>query len=122
MRSPGPSNSAASESTTPTPRRRPGRAAPPPEIHARETRRGARVRPARVAAFEALLDAEDRRLLSHQYFQLCAGKLIDRGHAIRIVKQMHCFSVCFERLITGRVARYSREMDPRILELARRHL
>jgi hypothetical protein len=61
-------------------------------------------------------------LLAHRYFQLCWSGGLSRIQLLEIIKQLYCFSVFFERLLTLRIARYSSGMDPRILKAARQHL
>jgi len=74
------------------------------------------------AALMELIRTENEALLTHRYFDLCRSGALDRGQALEIVKQLFCFSVCFERLLTLRIARHSAWMDPRTLRVAREHL
>jgi thiaminase len=71
---------------------------------------------------ERRLSDRQNSLLAHRYFQLCRDGELDRVQLIEIVKQLYCFSVFFERLLTLRISRYSSNMDPRILKAARQHL
>lgn len=69
-----------------------------------------------------LLDAKNTALLEHEYFTRCRANQISRAELIVIVKQLYCFSVFFERLLARRVAEYSSARDPRIIEIARKHM
>src|SRR5713101_7716871 len=75
-----------------------------------------------VAAIRDLIDAKNGELLTHRYFRLCQTNAIDRKQLVEIVKQLYCFSVFFERLLTRRVAEYTSAMDPRVIQIARKHL
>jgi hypothetical protein len=68
------------------------------------------------------IEAKNDVLLSHLYFRLCRSKEIGRKQMLEIVKQLYCFSVFFERLLTRRIAEYKSGMDPRVIAIARRHL
>jgi hypothetical protein len=61
-------------------------------------------------------------LQRHRYFELCRSKHISRPQMMEIIEQLYCFSVFFERLLTLRVARYTSNMDHRVLSMARSHL
>ena len=75
-----------------------------------------------IIALERHLASWQQQLLSHRYFEHCRAGNIERGQLIEIIKQLYCFSVFFERLLTMRISRYSSQMDERILEAAREHL
>jgi hypothetical protein len=75
-----------------------------------------------IAQLKRLVASETETLLAHRYFQLCQRRAITREQAIEIVKQLYCFSVFFERIITRRISRYSSAMDRRLLRVARGHL
>jgi thiaminase len=75
-----------------------------------------------VQALERHLASCQQQLLVHRYFRHCRAGNIERGQLIEIVKQLYCFSVFFERLLTMRIARHSSQMDERILAAAREHL
>ena len=77
---------------------------------------------ARVQEFRKLLASKNEALLEHRYFRLCEKNELPRGHLLEVVKQLYCFSVFFERLLTRRITEYSSSQDQRILELAREHL
>jgi hypothetical protein len=77
---------------------------------------------AQIAHLQRLVASETETLLGHRYFQLCHRQAITREQAIEIVKQLYCFSVFFERIITRRISRYSSAMDHRLLRIARGHL
>jgi len=64
----------------------------------------------------------DRILLGHRYFKLCERGAIGREAMIEIVKQLYCFSVFFERILTRRIAEFSSGRDDRVIEMARGHL
>ncbi len=76
----------------------------------------------KIAALQAAIDAKNAALLNHRYFRLCRTKEMSRKQIIEIVKQLYCFSVFFERLLTRRIAEYSTAMDARVIEIARKHL
>jgi hypothetical protein len=61
-------------------------------------------------------------LLSHPYFEACRSGTIERDRVIRIIKQLYCQSVFFERIITLRLARFTSRTPPEIVRTARRHL
>jgi hypothetical protein len=61
-------------------------------------------------------------LLRHRYFDACRSKSVGRTQLLEIVKQLYCFSVFFERVITRRIAHYSSTKDQNVLRLAREHL
>ncbi len=75
-----------------------------------------------VLAIERHLAICQQQLLIHRYFGLCRSGVMDRAQLIEIVKQLYCFSIFFERVLTMRIARFSSQMDERILESARQHL
>jgi ferritin-like protein len=77
---------------------------------------------AKIAAIRHLIGAKNDELLSHKYFRMSRANQIGRAQMIEITKQLYCFSVCFERLMTRRIANYSSSMDPRVIQIARRHL
>lgn len=64
----------------------------------------------------------DRLLLGHRYFKLCERGAISREAMIEIVKQLYCFSVFFERILTRRIAEFSSGLDERVIDMARDHL
>ena len=41
---------------------------------------------------------------------------------LEVVKQLYCFSVFFERLLTRRITEYSSRGDQHLLQMAREHL
>jgi hypothetical protein len=76
----------------------------------------------KVEALRRYLADKNGILLKHRYFDLCRTRSLSRAEVIEIVKQLYCFSVFFERLLTGRIAFYSSRSDQSILRMARRHL
>ena len=64
----------------------------------------------------------DSHLLVHRYFTLCEQGAIDREAILEIVKQLYCFSVFFERILTRRIAEFSSVKDHRVVQIARGHL
>src|SRR5262245_25252449 len=64
----------------------------------------------------------DHHLLQHRYFKLCERGAIGRDAMIEIVKQLFCFSVFFERILTRRIAEFSSGRDERVVQMARGHL
>lgn len=77
---------------------------------------------ARVKQFRKLITSKNEALLEHRYFRMCRGKEFTHDQVVEVVKQLYCFSVFFERLLTRRITDYSSGQDPRVLELAREHL
>jgi tryptophan halogenase len=75
-----------------------------------------------VGAIQEALGRNDEVLLGHAYFALCEDGAIDRASLLEVIKQMYCFSVFFERILTRRMAMYCTDMDPRIGDIARSHL
>jgi hypothetical protein len=75
-----------------------------------------------VGIIESHLAQHTRALMGHRYFRLCQGGLLDRTRLLNIIKQLYCFSVFFERLLTLRMGRYSSSTDERVLRSARQHL
>jgi hypothetical protein len=75
-----------------------------------------------IGMLEEWLAHENEILLKHRYFELCATRGIGREQTLEIVKQLFCFSVFFERVLTRRLAEYSSQKDPRVAEIARHHL
>lgn len=76
----------------------------------------------RVKEFRKLLKAKNAALLDHRYFRMCRSNELGTEHLISVVKQLYCFSVFFERLLTRRITEYSSHQDQRILDFAREHL
>lgn len=68
------------------------------------------------------LDAHDEVLLAHTYFQLCETGQLDRERLLDVVKQLYCFSIFFERVLTRRLAEFSSHQDQQIAQIARGHL
>jgi thiaminase len=77
---------------------------------------------AQIAALRHLIDTKNTSLLNHRYFRLCRARDIGKKQMIEVVKQLYCFSVFFERLLTRRIAEYTSAMDPRVIAMARKHL
>ncbi len=97
----------------------PSTSAPQPDLPPADDGPGQR---ANITVVEGLIAAENEALLRHRYFEMCRSRAISRAHTLEIVKRMCCFSTMFERLLTGRLAQYSANKDPGILQVARRHL
>jgi thiaminase len=88
-----------------------------------DTRRSVRADgAARVNEFRKLLSTKNQALLEHRYFRSCRNGELSPAHLLEVVKQLYCFSVFFERLLTRRITEYSSDRDQRILDLARVHL
>jgi thiaminase len=88
-----------------------------------ETRRSLRADgAARIKEFRKLLTSKNQALLEHRYFRSCRSGELSPEHLLEVVKQLYCFSVFFERLLTRRITEYSSDRDQRILDLARIHL
>lgn len=81
-----------------------------------------RVADARSNEFRRLLSSKNEALREHKYFRMCRSGELGSQHIVGVVKQLYCFSVFFERLLTRRITEYSTHQDQRILELARQHL
>jgi hypothetical protein len=77
---------------------------------------------ANALEIESHLAARREALLEHRYFRLCRTGELGRAQLIDVVKQLYCFSVFFERLLTLRIGRYTSDMDGRVLKAARQHL
>jgi hypothetical protein len=75
-----------------------------------------------AAKLLALISARNEELLSHRYFRLCRSRELGREHMLEILKQLYCFSVFFERLLTRRISEFSSWRDQRVLKIARDHL
>jgi hypothetical protein len=78
--------------------------------------------PGKIAALQRVIDEKNQALLHHRYFRLCRARELTRKQTLEIVKQLYCFSVFFERLLTRRIAEYTSGKDERIIQIARRHL
>lgn len=76
----------------------------------------------KVQSLRELISAKNQTLLEHRYFRLCQTGELDRGQMLELVKQLYCFSVFFERLLTRRITEYSSRADRRLLQMAREHL
>lgn len=76
----------------------------------------------RVTLIRQLLAENDAALLRHPYFALCEREELGRAKLLEVIKQMYCFSVFFERILTRRIARYSSDMDVNIADISREHL
>jgi hypothetical protein len=81
-----------------------------------------RGRTAQIAAIKNLIAKENAGLLQHRYFDVCRTGSMGRAQLVAIMKELYCFSVFYERILTLRVARHSTTMDARSLEVARQHL
>src|SRR5262245_38126840 len=77
---------------------------------------------AKIATLRRTIDAKNQALLNHRYFRLCRANEISVKQTIEIAKQLDCFSVFFERLLTRLIAEYSIERDIRVIRIARKHL
>jgi hypothetical protein len=75
-----------------------------------------------VREFRKLLKSKNEALREHKYFRMCRNQELSPQHIVEVVKQLYCFSVFFERLLTRRITEYSTHRDQRILDLAREHL
>lgn len=76
----------------------------------------------RVQRIRQLLESSNAALLCHRYFQMCRANQLDRERVLGVLKEVYCFSVFFERLLTRRVSDYPNGRDPRVLKIARDHL
>ena len=76
----------------------------------------------KIVSLRRFIESKNEALLSHRYFRLCRSREIGRQQMLEIVKQLYCFSVFFERLLTRRIAEYRTGMDPRVIAIARKHL
>jgi len=81
-----------------------------------------RVAKDKIVSLQRLIESKNEALLSHRHFRQCKSKEIGRRQMIEVVKQLYCFSVFFERLLTRRIAEYRTGMDPRVIDIARKHL
>ena len=76
----------------------------------------------RSAQLRRLIASKNEALLGHRYFKMCRGKEVGREALIGVVKQLYCFSIFFERLLTRRISDFSTGKDRRVLDIARGHL
>ena len=76
----------------------------------------------KVRNLRELIASKNQVLLDHRYFRLCQTGALEREQMLELVKQLYCFSVFFERLLTRRITEYSSSGDPRLLQMAREHL
>lgn len=82
----------------------------------------ARARHKKVERIQRLIERKNGELLKHPYFQICTSRQITREQVVEVIKQVYCFSVFFERLLTRRIAECSTTTDVRLLQMARGHL
>lgn len=78
--------------------------------------------PSKVELLRKLIAAKNEELGAHRYFKICRSGDLSREQVVEIVKQLYCFSVFFERLLTRRITEYSSRSDQRLLNMAREHL
>jgi len=76
----------------------------------------------KVRALRELIETKNQGLLAHRYFRLCESGELGREQLLDVVKQLYCFSVFFERLLTRRITEYSSRANPQLLQMAREHL
>jgi hypothetical protein len=88
----------------------------------RELRVGREAGAQQATKLRKILAAKNETLMGHRYFRACRGRELGRAHLLEIVKQLYCFSVFFERLLTRRITDYTSDRDPRVLAIAREHL
>jgi len=77
---------------------------------------------AKVRTLRELIQEKNQALLDHRYFRMCQTGEIGKKQTLEIVKQLYCFSVFFERLLTRRITEYSSRGNQELLEMAREHL
>ena len=77
---------------------------------------------ANVRTLRDLIQEKNQALLEHRYFRMCQTGEIGKPQTLEIVKQLYCFSVFFERLLTRRITEYSSRGNQELLEMAREHL
>jgi thiaminase len=75
-----------------------------------------------VRALRGLIESKNQTLVEHRYFRLCQAGELGREQMLEVVKQLYCFSVFFERLLTRRITEYSSRGDQQLLQMAREHL
>jgi hypothetical protein len=76
----------------------------------------------KVRALRDLISSKNQSLLEHRYFRLCNAGEMGRDQLLEVIKQLYCFSVFFERLLTRRITEYSSRGDRGLLQVAREHL
>jgi pyrroloquinoline quinone (PQQ) biosynthesis protein C len=76
----------------------------------------------KIQHMREIIGAKNQALLSHRYFQMCRSSRMNREQVLDVLKQVYCFSRCFERLLTRRVTEYGNGRDERVLAIARGHL
>jgi len=77
---------------------------------------------ANILSLRELIRSKNEALLAHRYFRQCKAGDLSRTQMLEVVKQLFCFSVFFERLLTRRITEYSSHGDQQLLEMAREHL
>jgi len=76
----------------------------------------------KVRTLRNLIQSQNEALLEHRYFRMCQAGELGREQMLEVVKQLYCFSVFFERLLTRRITEYSSRGDQELLAMAREHL
>jgi thiaminase len=75
-----------------------------------------------VQTLRELIHSKNQALLDHRYFRMCQAGELGKSQMLEVVKQLYCFSVFFERLLTRRISEYSSRGDQQLLQMAREHL
>jgi len=78
-----------------------------------------------ITSAEAISIRVNRRmaeLAGSRYFRLCRSGEFTRGQLLRVVEQLYCFSVLFERILTRRLSALSSRSPEALVRLARQHL
>lgn len=76
----------------------------------------------KVRILRELIQSKNQALVEHRYFRMCQAGELGRDQMLAVVKQLYCFSVFFERLLTRRITEYSSRGDQHLLQMAREHL
>jgi thiaminase len=71
---------------------------------------------------QKLIDRKNQEILKHPYFHMCRSRQISKDQIVDVIKQVYCFSIFFERLLTRRIAECTTSTDVRLLQMARGHL
>jgi thiaminase len=76
----------------------------------------------KIRTLRDLIQSKNQALLEHRYFRQCQTGELGLKQTLEIVKQLYCFSVFFERLLTRRITEYSSRGNQQLLQMAREHL
>src|SRR6187455_2178759 len=78
--------------------------------------------PRKIIEIRDLINDKMGILLRHRYFWASRSGALSREQLLEITKQIYCFSIFYERLLTRRISCYSSNMDRDLLRRAREHM